>query len=305
MALEQAPDFTLRQLSYLLAAARNGTIAGAAAELHVSPSAVSDAITQLERIFQAQLCVRKQSQGLTLTIAGKRLASQARPLLAAAQDIEADAKAPEGQLAGSLTIGCYRTLAPKILPVLLDEFGAAHPFVTLEIREDSQDRLFAQMDSGEVDVVFVYETLVPGKPRRAKLMERPAYVVLSPDHPLAAKEALRLEELADHDMILLDSPPSREHTLSMFAERGVEPKVRHRTSSFEVVRTLVARGLGYGILVQRPENDASYEDLALTIREITPRVTPVAVEVVWPATHRTSTKAQALVDFAKARTWNL
>lgn len=305
MALEQAPDFTLRQLSYLLTAARNGTIARAAAELHVSPSAVSDAITQLERMFQAQLCVRKQSQGLTLTTAGKRLASQARPLLAAAQDIEAQAKAPEGQLAGPLTIGCYRTLAPKILPVLLDEFGAEHPFLTLEIREDSQDRLFAQMDSGEVDAVFVYETLVPGQPRRAKLMERPAYVALSPDHPLATRGTLRLEELAESDMILLDSPPSREHTLSMFAERGIEPKVRHRTSSFEVVRTLVARGLGYGILVQRPENNASYEDLPLTTREIEPPVTPVAVEVVWPASHKASAKVQALVDFTKARIWNL
>ena len=305
MAWEQPPGFTLRQLSYLLAAARHGTIAGAASELHVSPSAVSDAITQLERMFTVQLCVRKQAQGLTLTTAGRHLAAQARPLLAAAKDIEAQAKAPEGQLAGPLTIGCYPTLAPKVLPVLLDEFGAAHPFVTLEIREDSQDRLFAQMETGEVDVVFAYETLVPGNPRRAKLMERPAYVVLSPDHPLATRDALRLEELADYDMILLDSPPSREHTLSMFAERGIEPKVRHRTSSFEVVRTLVARGLGYGILVQRPENNASYEGLPLTTREIEPSVAPVAVEVVWPATHKTSTKVQALIDFAQTRAWNL
>ena len=43
------PDFTLRQLAYLVAAADDGTIAAAAARLHVSASAISDAITELER----------------------------------------------------------------------------------------------------------------------------------------------------------------------------------------------------------------------------------------------------------------
>ena len=88
MNSDQPPNFTLRQLSYLMTAARLGTISAAARELHVSSSAISDAITTLEHELQSQLCIRRKSQGLALTAAGKQVLDKARPLLADARDLE-------------------------------------------------------------------------------------------------------------------------------------------------------------------------------------------------------------------------
>lgn len=303
MASDQVPHFSLRQLSYLTTAARLGTISAAAAELHVSSSAISDAITALEQQLQSQLCIRRKARGLVLTAAGRHLYDRARALIAEANDLERELKTAEGELAGPITIGCYPTLGPMILPVLLAEFGERHPRVSLEIVETTQDLMAGTLESGEIDVAFVYGTLVPGHPSRAPLFEQPAHVILSADDPLASREAVRLEELEDRDMILLDSPPSSQNTLSMFHERGLQPKVRHRSTSFEVVRTLVARGLGYAVLVQRPTNAATYEGLPLIHKDIEPTVPPVGVEVIWPSTGTVPARVQALITFAVGRQW--
>ena len=303
MNSDQAPNFSLRQLSYLMTAARLGTISAAAAELHVSSSAISDAITTLEHQLQSRLCIRRKSQGLVLTAAGKQVADRARNLIAEANELESELKTTDGELAGPITIGCYPTLAPMILPVLLAEFGQQHPRVSLEIVETTQDLMAGKLESGEIDVAFVYETLVPGNPKRAQLFAQPAHVVLAADDPLAARTTVRLEDLVERDMILLDSPPSSQHTLGMFHERGLQPRIRHRTTSYEVVRTLVARGLGYGVLVQRLTNSASYEGYPLVVKEIEPAVEPVGVEVIWPSNRATAPRVTALIDHALGVQW--
>ncbi|AZL08951.1 LysR family transcriptional regulator [Brevibacterium aurantiacum] len=303
MYIDQVPNFSLRQLSYLITAARLGTISAAAAELHVSSSAISDSITALEHQMGSQLCIRKKAQGLVLTAAGKQVAAQARNLINEANELERDLKTTDDELAGPITIGCYPTLAPMILPVLLAEFGEQHPRVSLEIVETTQDKLAGKLESGEIDVAFVYETLIPGTPNHAQLFAQPAHVILAADDPFASRDTVRLEDLVDRDMILLDSPPSSQHTLSMFHGRGLRPTIRHRTTSYEVVRTLVGRGLGYGVLVQRLNNTSSYEGYSLVVKEIEPAVEPVGVEVIWPSQTAIAMRVQALIEFALARQW--
>ncbi|GAA1720462.1 hydrogen peroxide-inducible genes activator [Isoptericola hypogeus] len=301
--VDDAPDFTLRQLSYLVTAADEGTIAAAAARLHVSPSAVSDAITALERVLGGRLTVRRRAHGLTLTGAGSRVVAQARPLLAASRELSLSLRSAGDELVGPITIGCYPTLAPTVLPPLLHDFGEAHPRVDLQTLEATHDQLEGRIETGEVDVAFVYDTLIPGHPRREKLFELPAHVLVAGDDPLAREPAVRLEDVVERDLILLDAPPSSEHTLSLFAARGLAPRVRHRTTSYEAVRTLVGRGLGYGILVQRPVNPASYEGYPVAMKEITPAVPPVGIDVIWSATQQPPARVRALVEFARSIRW--
>lgn len=301
--VDDSPDFTLRQLSYLVTAADEGTIASAAARLHVSASAISDAITELERVLDSRLTVRRRAHGLTLTGAGAHVVARARPLLASARDLSLSMRGDGDELVGPITIGCYPTLAPTVLPPLLHDFGGAHPRVDLQILEATHDQLEGRIETGEVDVAFVYDTLVPGQPRREKLFELPAHVLVAGDDPLAGQPAVRLEDVVERDLILLDAPPSSEHTLSLFTARGLVPRVRHRTTSYEAVRTLVGRGLGYGVLVQRPANPASYEGYPVAMKEITPAVPPVGIDVIWSATQQPPARVRALVDFARSIRW--
>lgn len=303
MSRPNAPDFTLRQLSYLVAAADEGTVTAAAARLHVSASAVSDALTELERILGTPLCIRRRAHGLTLTTAGVEVVQQARALLAGAGELEISMRGGADELVGPVTIGCYPTLAPTVLPPLLHDFGERHPRVDLHIREATHDQLEGRIETGEVDVAFVYDMLIPGHPRRRQLFEVPAHVLLAADDTMAEEPVVRLEDLVSRDLILLDAPPSGQHTMSMFTARGLTPRVRHRTASYEAVRTLVGRGLGYGILVQRPANPASYEGYPLVMKEIEPAVPPVGIDVIWSATARPTARVEALIEFASSICW--
>lgn len=249
------------------------------------------------------LTVRRRAHGLTLTSAGADTVARARTLLSDARELARSLRSTDGELVGPITIACYPTLAPTILPPLLDGFGAAHPRVALEIVETTSDALAGRIELGQVDVAFVYDTLIPGAPRREKLFERAAHVLLAASDPLASRDAVRLEDLVDRDLILLDAPPSSEHTLSMFAARGLTPRIRHRTTSYEAVRTLVGRGLGYGILVQRPANPASYEGYPVAMKEITPPVAPVGIDVIWSSTTAPPPRVRALIDFARSIDW--
>lgn len=303
MDVPDLPDFTLRQLSYLTAAADAGTIAAAAANLHITPSAVSDAITELERAMGTRLCVRRRAHGVTLTSAGIHAVAQARPILASARELSTSLRSSGGELVGPITIGCYPTLAPVVLPPLLHDFGGAHPRVQLHIFEATQDQMEGRIESGEVDIAFVYDTLVPGMPQREQLFALAAHILLAGSDPLATADALRLEDVVDRDLILLDAPPSSAHTLSLFAARGLVPRIRHRTSSYEVVRTLVGRGLGYGILVQRPVNTASYEGYPVVMKQIDPPVAPVGIDVIWSAQTAPPARVRALIEFARSMPW--
>lgn len=296
------PAFTLRQLAYFVAAADEGTITGAAELLHVSASAMSDAITELETAVLERLCVRRRAHGLTLTPAGQQLVAHARRVLAEAEELQ-HSIGGAGQLSGPVVIGCYPTLAPTILPPLLQGFAALHPEIELSIREATQDQLAHDLRSGHIDVAFVYDMLVPADTEHSRLYELQAHVVLPAEHPLANRDSIRLRELVDEDLILLDAQPSSEHTLSVFAAQGLRPKVRHRTASYEVVRTLVARGLGYGILVSRVANPDSYEGLPLVAKRITPAVRPVAVDMIWAAERPIPARTRALIEFARGVEW--
>ena len=296
------PAFTLRQLAYLTAAADEGTIAAAAAALRISPSAMSDAITELETVMGEQLCIRRRAHGLTLTPVGEHLLRHARRILAEAEELSRMIGG-NGRLAGPIVVGCYPTLAPTVFPPLLQDFAALHPEIELSIKEATQDQLADDLASGRIDVAVVYDMLLPTHAHRARLYELRAHALFAAGHPLASRAEVRLEELGELDMVLLDAQPSSEHTLSLFAEHGLVPKIRHRTASYEVVRTLVARGLGYGILVSRVANPNSNEGLPLVATSIAPAVRPVGVSMIWAPDRPLPARTHALIEFAQGVNW--
>ena len=69
-------------------------------------------------------------------------------------------------------------------------------------------------------------------------------------------------------MILLDLPHSRDYFTEIFTRRGLAPVVRHRFTSFEAVRAMVARGHGFTLLNQRPVHDLTYDGGRLVVIEL-------------------------------------
>lgn len=291
--------YTLRQLECFVAVGEQGSISAAAQALLISPSAVTGALNELERIFGTQLTIRRKAHGVTLTPSGRYVISQARSLLSAATDLQSLAGSSGTELRGRLVIGCYSSLAPTLLTELLAEFGAEHPGVDVDFQAGTQQEIHRMLLSGELDVAVAYDLAVPAGLAKRKLTELVPMVVLAADHPLAGREHLALAELVPEPMILLDVNPSSENTQMMFSAAGLEPWIRFRPTDFEVTRSMVARGMGYAILVQRPAGDMSYEGRPLRVLPIHPAIRRVPVSMVWPESTRLSGAAEAMLALAE------
>lgn len=289
----------LRQLDYFVTAAEAGTMTAAAGVLHVSQSAVSLAIAELERQIGVQLVLRHKAKGLTVTEAGRRLLPEARALLARSDEIRADMFEVGRTPAGQLMIGCFTTIAPFLLPGLLEDFQATYPEVALDFVEGSQVVLQQLLLEGRCELAVLYDVDIQPGIEHEILYETKPHVLLPPEHPLAQRKAVRLAELARYDMIMLDVPPSYRYFSQVLADFGVEPRIRHRTVSFEMVRSLVARGMGYSLLIQHPVVNVSYEGRPLVIRPIRDRLDPMPVVLGRPAGTRPTRRATVFAEFCR------
>jgi len=125
----------MRQLAAFVAVAETGTISAAAERLHLSPSALSSALTELERALKVQLCVRRRSFGIQLTRTGESVLVRARALLQQAGELESDALGTGGSVSGPIAIGCYPALGPTVLPSMIAGFTRENPDAQVEFRE--------------------------------------------------------------------------------------------------------------------------------------------------------------------------
>lgn len=277
------PAFTINQLAVFVAVAEAGTISAAAERMHVSPSAVSAAITELERALRADLVHRQRAKGARLTPTGQQVLVRARALLHQASELAADARG-EGTgrgLSGTIRLGSYLSLGPSVLPGLVSTFLDTHPDVHIEITESTQDHLTAGLEDGRLDLALMYDIKISPGLRTVPVTRWTPTVTLPAGHRLADAGPIALAELREEPLVLIQAPPSAEWILGRCADAGFEPVIRYRVRSYETARSLVARGFGWTMQVQRPRNNTSYEGLEIVSVDVgAPRLEPVAVLLV-------------------------
>ncbi|MGI9480766.1 MAG: LysR family transcriptional regulator [Hyphomicrobiales bacterium] len=268
------PRYTMRQLEYLVAAAEHKSVAKAAAALHVSQPSVSTAIAKLEDQLGVQLLVRHHALGISLTRAGERLVSEGRNLLRHAGELERQARRAGGEISGTLNLASFVTLAPAFLPGLIAGFKEQYPQVNIGITEATQNDLFNGLRQARFELALLYDVSLPADIHAVPLATQAPHVLLPRGHNLAKQKTISLKSLAAFDMILLDVPPSREYFLGLFRAYGLEPNVALSSSSLELVRGLVGRGLGFSLLITRPYGDKTYDGEGLVVRPISEGVEP-------------------------------
>ncbi|MBR1216646.1 LysR family transcriptional regulator [Bradyrhizobium sp. U87765 SZCCT0131] len=262
------PRFSLRQLGYFLQLAESATLSEAAGRLNISQGALSESLRELEADLGLQLFVRRRALGITLTRPGRELLVHARNVLVAAEDFQARAQGKGAALAGRFTVGCYTTLAPFLMPKLMADCRAAHPQVEIELIEGSAEDLQQRLHDGRCDFAVLYDFDLAAETLRDDLYRVAPHVLLPRGHRLAGHAKVDLRRLAAEQLIQFALPPAEHNTQQIFDNVGVTPKVWLRTRNFELVRSLVARGLGYAVLLQRPPAEIAYDGHAVVARDI-------------------------------------
>lgn len=289
--------FTLRQLEYFDAIASEGSLSGAAERCHVSASALALALDELERHLGLQLFVRRKGKGVTLTHAGARVLGLARRLLAGAETLAADAFQASTTLSGRFTVGCFSTLSPFYLPSILEGFQRRHPALELDFVEASAPELHELLLQGRLDAALLYSVDVSGQLVFEPVHEYRPHVIVPAAHPLASRGTIHLGELVSEKLILLDVHPARQNTEHLFSALDLQPAIGHRTSSYEVVRCLVGRGLGYAVMFQKPASRYTYDGHAVASLDLGDRVPPAVVGLARPSAAPRTARHDALLKF--------
>ncbi|WP_017792916.1 LysR substrate-binding domain-containing protein [Leucobacter salsicius] len=255
-------------------------------------------MTGIERAVGEQLCVRRKARGLTLTPAGQKFAKRARQIVADTQELLLGI-GPGQELRGPVKLGCYSTFATNVVPDLLEGFPKRYPGVHLEVTVGTNEELLAALDAGHLDVALLFDVTLPVGYRRREIYPTELEVHLHPDHPLAKAASVDLPDLANEPYIQYYATPGTVNVLSAFAARGLEPSIEVSVSEIGLVEALVGRGLGYGLLMSRPNRlPTSPEGRPVAIRPLDPPVTVSHVVGIWPDDMELTPRASALLDFA-------
>ncbi|MGG4773357.1 LysR family transcriptional regulator [Paenalcaligenes sp. Me52] len=294
--------YTLRQLKYFVTTVQAGSVAGASRQLHIAQPSISNAIKNLEDSFGVQLFIRHHAQGVTLTSSGERFYRKAEELLRMSYEFEQNALADNDVVTGKIDIGCFETVAPLYLPMLLAEFRDRHPGLNLRLRDGDQQDLVQGLTAGTFDLVFLYEHELDGTIETEPLMppQKP-YVLLPENHPFAQQESISMFDLCAEPMILLDIQPSRTFFVSLFHDLGLTPNIVFGSPSIEMVRGMVAQGFGFSLLVTRPVIDRTYDGKRIVCVDIKETVARSGLVCARLKRTQLTKPAQLFLDFCRTR----
>lgn len=265
-------EITVRQLEYFLAVIDEGSISAAARRLHISQAAASMALQQLERSLNAELLSRSAARRAQPTPAGQSLLPHARRVIQSMADATESVRDDHSQMRGVLRVISSMTVSPHVLPPLLAHFAEHYPEVRVEISEQSVVEIHEALRTGEADLGVVYARQASADFDQAVIEDGHQHVMLPARHPLSLRDNVRLGELIEEPLILVDIPPSVERVTQLMRDLGLEPLVRWTSGNFETVRSLVAYGLGWSFVNIVPFTRTTYDGLEV-------RYVPIADDI--------------------------
>jgi DNA-binding transcriptional LysR family regulator len=160
---------------------------------------------------------------------------------------------------GELSVGWFSTLAPIVMPEVASIFLKAFPDVRLRSIESDQEGLLAGLRRAETEVAITYDLQISEDIDFRPLASLPPYAMFGASHPLAHERTVKLSQLAPAPMVLLDMPMSREYFLALFMRERLQPNIVWSSAQLDVVRTMVANGLGYTLANVRPRADTALD----------------------------------------------
>lgn len=246
----------VRRLAVLREVARLGSFNRAAAELRLTPSAVSQQISALERGLGTAV-VRRSTRGVELTDAGRVLADAGEAVLAELANAEREIDRLTTARTESLTVATFTSGGQRLLPAALTRFTAERPGVELTVLECEPEESLPLVRSGGADLALAYHFDGPPPVRRGDrsgltwtpLLDDPMWIVLPAGHHLAERESVPLGELAGERWVhgCLTLVDLLDHYAAM---AGFEIRTACRGTDYIFAQSLVRAGVGISMIPQ-------------------------------------------------------
>ena len=252
----QADRMNLDSLRVFCEVARQRSFSKAAEKLDVTQSAVSQTVQQVERELSAQLVDRRR-RPLCLTSPGERFFAAARDILEQFDHAVAEIRELENDVVGPITVasiysvGLYHADAVR-------SFMAAYPRATVRLQYLRPNLVVEAVLSGEATLGL---TSYPKPTKELAVVpwrEEEMVFVAPPDHVLAGRAAVRLDEAAEHPIVGFDPDLEiRKRTDAAFRKRKLDPRVVLEFDNIETVKQAVQVGSGVALLPEETVRQAA------------------------------------------------
>ena len=267
----------LYQLRYFLAVADNGNFTRASERCNISQPSLSQQIKSLESELGHKLFHRLGRRAV-LTEAGQVFLDRVRRILLAVEDASKELR-DSPTIERRIKVGAVPTLAPFLLPLILERCRALYPYLLVHIHEDFRPDLVRGVAEGDLDLAVIPQPIKDSRLSVEVLYQEPLLLVVGKGHRLATKPAIAARDLADESFVLLGHTSTLSAEIERFCgDHDFVPKLGHRCSQVSTVKALVALGPGISILPRiaiRPDDEKN-----LVYREIGGRVPTREVVIV-------------------------
>jgi LysR family hydrogen peroxide-inducible transcriptional activator len=281
----------LRDLRYLVALAEERHFGRAAERCFVSQPTLSAQIRKLEEYLGVPL-VERQPRRVKLTEAGEKVVERARRALQEADAIVEIARTDRDPLAGPLKMALIPTVGPYLLPHIAGPLRRALPRLKLMLYEYQTAPLLEKLRGGELDLGIIALPMPTEGLETAFLFDEPFTLAVPASHPLAERERVRLDDLKDETLLLLeDGHCLRDHALSVCSRVRLNQEQDYRATSLETLRQMVAAGHGITLL---PELAAATPVGTARGMKIKPFARPAPVRTIGAVWRRTTTRGKAI-----------
>jgi DNA-binding transcriptional LysR family regulator len=238
----------LRQLEILRAIADSGSFTAAGARLHVSQSAISRQVLLLEEEFKEPLFIRF-GRRIQITPIGETLLQLSHRVFEDIRDTTAGILDTKKKLTGTLRLVGGMTVCLYVFPPLLKEFRRHHPDVDIKVITGGTPRLLRKLRSGGADLGLITLPIEDHALATVPVIHEELLLVMPSGHRLSGGKPIAPAALVRQPFILFENGSNTRRVIDEFFVRAdVKPRVVAETENVEIIKSMVASGLGVSIV---------------------------------------------------------
>jgi DNA-binding transcriptional LysR family regulator len=252
-----------RSLKSFAVLARTGSFTRAAARLHMSQPALTVQIHGLETALAARLFDRNTRE-VRLTGIGAAILPAVDRLLRDMELISSHARELAAGSIGVVHVAALPSVSSTVLPRAIARLRETHPGIVVSLVDTVAQKVFAAVRAETADFGIGVFAAIDRDMAFEPLLVDELEAVMAPDHPLAARKRLRLEDLADEPLIMMDSQSS----VRALVEDVMARRKRAAAPAYEVTYMSTAVGLaraGLGVTLV-PSSALELETVAGLVR---------------------------------------
>ncbi len=287
----------IRHVRAFLAAARIGNFTRAAAELHVSQSAFTVQIRQLEDALGVTLFDRSKRR-VSLTSAGREVLAPLERLVIDAESIVGKTRQLAGLRRGSLCIGVLPLVAAQIVPPAIAKFIQCHPGIVVQIKDLVAGKLIEAVKSEEVDFAIGCRMKFDRDLKASALMIDRIGAFVPNSDLLGRRRCVTLGELVTHPLILTEHGTSVRDILERHVKKECLPlRIAYETNYLSSMVGMVRAGLGIAVV---PEMAGQVENIdGIRVVSITKPILSRRIEILQRKDRSLSPAASEMVQILK------